>query len=71
MILHIPANGTPPVLVSIPRDSYVPIPGYGMNKINAAYAFGRPKLLAQTVQNVTGLYINHYLGMGSAAWSAP
>jgi LCP family protein required for cell wall assembly len=64
MVLHIPANGSPPVLVSIPRDSYVPIPGHGWNKINAAYAIGGPKLLAQTVQNVTGLYINHYLGIG-------
>jgi LCP family protein required for cell wall assembly len=64
MVLHIPANGNPPVLVSIPRDSYVPIPGYGRNKINAAYALGGPKLLAETVQNVTGLYINHYLGIG-------
>ena len=36
MLLHIPANGTRPVLVSIPRDSYVQIPGYGWNKINAA-----------------------------------
>jgi LCP family protein required for cell wall assembly len=64
LILHIPANGTAPTLVSIPRDSYVPIPGHGWNKINAAYAFGGPKLLAQTLQNVTGLYINHYIGIG-------
>jgi LCP family protein required for cell wall assembly len=64
MVLHIPANGDPPTLVSIPRDSYVPIPGYGWNKINAAYAIGGPKLLAETIQNVTGLYINHYLGIG-------
>jgi LCP family protein required for cell wall assembly len=64
MILHIPANGTRPVLVSIPRDSYVPIPGFGWNKVNAAYSFGGPKLLAQTLQNVTGLRINHYLGIG-------
>jgi len=64
MVLHIPANGNPPVLVSIPRDSYVDIPGYGMNKVNAAFAFGGPKLLAETIQNATGLYINHYLGIG-------
>jgi LCP family protein required for cell wall assembly len=64
MLLHIPANGTRPVLVSIPRDSYVQIPGYGWNKINAAYAFGGPKLLAETVQNVTGLRVNHYMGIG-------
>jgi len=62
LILHI--GGGRPVLVSIPRDSYVPIPGYGMNKINAAYDLGGPKLLAKTVQNVTGLYINHYMGIG-------
>jgi LCP family protein required for cell wall assembly len=64
LILHIPANGGRPVLISIPRDSYVPIPGYGSSKINAAYDLGGPKLLAETLQNVTGLYINHYMGIG-------
>jgi LCP family protein required for cell wall assembly len=64
MILHIPANGTRPVLVSIPRDSYVPIPGNGYNKINAAFAIGGPKLLIETVQNVTRLRIDHYMGIG-------
>jgi LCP family protein required for cell wall assembly len=64
MVLHMPANGTRPTLVSIPRDSYVPIPGFGSNKINAAYAYGGPKLLIQTVQNATGLRIDHYMGIG-------
>jgi LCP family protein required for cell wall assembly len=64
MVLHIPANGLPAVLVSLPRDSYVPIPGNGYNKINAAYSFGGPKLLAQTVETVTGLHIDHYMGIG-------
>jgi LCP family protein required for cell wall assembly len=64
MLLHIPGNGGPAVLVSLPRDSYVPIPGYGQNKLNAAYSFGGPKLLAETVQNVTGLRIEHYMGIG-------
>jgi LCP family protein required for cell wall assembly len=64
MILHIPANGGPSVLVSLPRDSYVPIPGYGENKLNAAFSFGGPKLLAKTVQNVTGLRIDHYMEIG-------
>jgi LCP family protein required for cell wall assembly len=53
-----------PVLISIPRDSYVPIPGYGENKINAALAFGGPTLLVQTVESITGLRINHYMGIG-------
>ena len=64
LLLHVPANGTRPTLVSLPRDSYVPIPGHGSNKLNAAYAFGGPKLLVQTVQNVTGLPISHYMGIG-------
>lgn len=64
MLLHVQANGTRPTLVSLPRDSYVPIPGYGYNKLNAAYDFGGPKLLIKTVQNVTGLQINHFMGIG-------
>jgi len=64
LILHIPSGGGKPVLVSIPRDSYVPIPGYGESKINAAFDLGGPKLLAETIQNATGLYINHYMGIG-------
>jgi LCP family protein required for cell wall assembly len=64
LLLHVPANSTRPTLVSLPRDSYVPIPGHGYNKLNAAYALGGAKLLVQTVQNVTGLPINHYMGIG-------
>jgi len=62
MLLHMGTGR--PVLISIPRDSYVPIPGHGDNKINAALAFGGPPLLVQTVENVTGLRIDHYMGIG-------
>jgi len=62
MLLHM--GGPTPVLISIPRDSYVPIPGHGSNKINAALGFGGPALLVQTVESVTGLHINHYMGIG-------
>jgi LCP family protein required for cell wall assembly len=62
MLLHI--GGPTPVLISIPRDSYVPIPGHGDNKINAALGYGGPALLIQTVESVTGLKINHYMGIG-------
>jgi LCP family protein required for cell wall assembly len=62
MLLHL--GGPKPVLVSIPRDSYVNIPGHGYNKINAALAYGGPTLLIQTVEEVTGLRINHYMGIG-------
>jgi LCP family protein required for cell wall assembly len=64
LILHIPAGGGRPLLISIPRDSYVPIPGHGSSKINAAFEYGGPKLLAETVENATGLYISHYMGIG-------
>jgi LCP family protein required for cell wall assembly len=64
MLLHIGSGR--PVLVSIPRDSYVPIPGFGYNKINAALGFGGPALLVKTVEAVTGLRINHYVGIGFA-----
>lgn len=48
-------------LISIPRDSWVDIPGYGMNKINASYAFGGPTLLIQTVEQLTQVRIDHYV----------
>jgi LCP family protein required for cell wall assembly len=51
-------------MVSIPRDSYVPIPGYGEDKINAAFAAGGAPLLAQTVEQATGLRLDHYAEIG-------
>ncbi len=63
ILLHRPASGAA-TLVSLPRDSYVPIPGHGRNKLNAAYAIGGPALLAQTVETVTGLRIDHYAAVG-------
>ena len=62
MLLH--TGDGRPVLISIPRDSYVPIPGYGYDKINAALGLGGPALLVKTVENVTGLRINHYVAIG-------
>ncbi|OYO21028.1 transcriptional regulator [Enemella dayhoffiae] len=63
MLLYAPPGGKP-VLVSIPRDSYVTIPGRGKNKVNAAYAIGGPKLLVQTVEQNTGLRVDHYGEIG-------
>jgi LCP family protein required for cell wall assembly len=62
MLLHMGSGR--PVLISIPRDSYVDIPGHGWNKMNAALAYGGASLLIQTVENVTGLKIGHYMGIG-------
>jgi len=50
-------------LISIPRDSWVGIPGHGQDKINAAYAFGGPTLLIQTVEQLTEVRIDHYVAI--------
>jgi len=63
MLLHLPSGGEP-TLVSIPRDSYVDIPGRGMNKINAAYSNGGPPLLVDTVEQSTDLPVDGYLEVG-------
>ena len=62
MLMHIGAG--PNLLMSIPRDSIVDIPGKGTNKINAAYAFGGPKLLIRTIEQNTGIKIDHYVEIG-------
>ena len=60
MLLQVPQSGAP-ALVSLPRDSWVEIPGYGEDKINASYAIGGPELLVETVENLTGMTVDHYL----------
>jgi LCP family protein required for cell wall assembly len=47
--------------LSIPRDTEVPIPGHGVTKINAAYSYGGPALAIKTVENLTGVKINHLI----------
>jgi LCP family protein required for cell wall assembly len=66
LLVHIPglASGQPTTMVSIPRDSYVAIPGWGNDKINAAFAEGGAPLLTQTVEQATGLRIDHYAEVG-------
>ncbi|MBO0866750.1 MAG: LCP family protein [Mycobacterium sp.] len=66
LLVHVPAFGshTPTTMVSIPRDSYVPIPGYGRDKVNAAFARGGAPLLAQTIEQATGLRLDHYVEVG-------
>ncbi len=47
-------------LLSIPRDTRAKIPGYGVNKINAATFHGGPSLMVETVRDFLGVPINHY-----------
>ena len=61
MVVHVPADHRFVRVVSLPRDSWVNIPGHGMNKINAALGLGGPQLMVQTVEQATGLTINDYV----------
>lgn len=62
MLLH--TGSGPSILMSLPRDSIVDIPGYGRTKINAAYAFGGPKLLVRTIEGNTGIRVDDYVEVG-------
>ncbi|CUR57047.1 Cell envelope-related transcriptional attenuator [metagenome] len=62
MILH--TGSGPNLLMSIPRDSIVDIPGHGTTKINAAFAYGGAPLLIRTVEQSTGIRIDDYAEIG-------
>ena len=62
MLLH--TGDGPNLLLSIPRDSQVEIPGHGTDKINAAYAYGGPKLLLRTIEGETGIRVDHFVEVG-------
>ena len=61
MLLHINPAEERAALLSIPRDTLVEIPGYGMDKINAAYAFGGEELMIRTVSIFLDAVINNYV----------
>lgn len=78
MVLYMPRDGEP-TIVSVPRDSYVPmaIPGYADNKINTAFAdsvcgtgedgeevCGGPAPLVQSFEQASGVRIDHYVEIG-------
>ena len=74
MLVHVPADGPGASFVSLPRDTYVSIPGYGESRLNSAYARGYnategtdaekdgagAQLLVQTVSLFTKLQIDHF-----------
>lgn len=62
LLLH--TGSGPNLLMSIPRDSVVEVPGYGTTKINAAFAFGGAPLLTQTIENETGIRVDEYVEIG-------
>jgi LCP family protein required for cell wall assembly len=66
MLMHIPAltGDGQPTLVSLPRDSSVPLAGHGRVKLNTTFALGGATLLVQTVEKVTGVHVDHYAEIG-------
>jgi LCP family protein required for cell wall assembly len=63
MLLQVPESG-PAALISIPRDTFVEIPGFSASKINAAYSWGGPALLVATVEQLSGLTVDHFVEVG-------
>jgi LCP family protein required for cell wall assembly len=61
MLVHVSASHRFVQVISLPRDSWVNIPGHGMNKINSALGLGGPQLMVQTIEQATGLTVNDYI----------
>ena len=70
MVAHLTDNSTKPTLLSLPRDSDVTIPGHGKGKINSAFSIGGPTLLVKTVEQATGLHIDHYAEIGFGGFAS-
>ena len=60
MIVQVSGDRKTVSVMSIPRDSWVEIPGHGQGKMNAAYSYGGPSLTIHTVENLTGIHIDHF-----------
>lgn len=61
MVVHLTGNRRRAHVVSIPRDVWVPVEGYGRQKINAAFSLGGPSLYADTVRELTGAELDHLM----------
>ncbi|MFJ4847468.1 LCP family protein [Streptomyces sp. NPDC088733] len=59
MLVHLPADHRHAYVVSLPRDSWVSVPGNGKAKLNAAFSWGGPPLLIDTVQRLTDVKVDH------------
>jgi LCP family protein required for cell wall assembly len=81
LIVHISKSRDKATIISIPRDSLVTIPEHptssgsgkiipaALGKINAAFAFGGPPLLIQTIEDETSIRIDHYIEIGFAGFA--
>jgi LCP family protein required for cell wall assembly len=70
VIVHVPADRKHLTVMSIPRDSWLAIPGHGDAKINAALAYGGVPLAVETVESVIGSRIDHVAVVDFAGFKA-
>lgn len=68
ILVHIDPQREEAVVVHFPRDLRVTIPGHGVNKINAAYEFGGPSLVVETIKRFTGLPVHNYVEVDLAGF---
>lgn len=61
MIANYNSNNNKIKIASIMRDTYVDVPGHGLQKINAAFAFGGPELVRQTIKENFDIDVNYYV----------
>jgi LCP family protein required for cell wall assembly len=61
MVVHLNKVRSHAYIISFPRDMWVDIPGYGQDKINAAFTLGGPKLTVRTLEALTDVRMNHVL----------
>ncbi len=63
MLVHVDPENDYLSTISFPRDLRVTIEGHGKQKLNTAYSYGGPALSIRTIQAITGVDIDHYLGV--------
>jgi polyisoprenyl-teichoic acid--peptidoglycan teichoic acid transferase len=59
LVVHLNAKRDKAYIISFPRDMWVNVPGYGRNKINAAFAFGGAPLAVRTLEDLTSVRMDH------------
>ncbi len=70
ILVHVPSGGGKAALISVPRDSYLSIPGHGRDKVNASFAIGGPQLLVETLEQAAGLRIDGYVEIGFGGFAS-
>lgn len=70
ILVHVDVDRNFLSLLSVPRDMLADVPGYGLYKLNAAFAFGGGALLIRTIQSNLGLDLDHYVALDLEAFQA-